>query len=269
MKYEELGKGIVKRTEKRVLGVFIDGTGLDRATRRINRKVDLSALLRGVSSGMPPLVARYYTLIPFEDDSRQRAFLDAVAKAGFDVVVKRLPPKGVTRQVSVDVEMGSDVIAFALGHNQFSSLSIYGQPGHDIVAAPAHGEDTSGTSRPVALFPAGSAFPDNRSGARLRLKPPTQTVQSSQPIASPQAASAEEDAALKNKRAELDKSAAGKHRIITVVCPSRDLAYPISLAREIGADTVTADFGQFNPSDVLKSAAKWIDLSDSETIWRD
>ena len=41
------------------------------------------------------------------------------------------------------------------------------------------------------------------------------------------------------------------------------------IARELGADTVTADFAQFNTGDVLKSAAKWIDLSDSETIWRE
>ncbi|MCB0333929.1 MAG: hypothetical protein KDD55_10555, partial [Bdellovibrionales bacterium] len=58
-------------------------------------------------------------------------------------------------------------------------------------------------------------------------------------------------------------------RIVTVVCPSRELSYPLSLIGELGIDTVSADFGQFNNKDVLKSAAKWIDLSDSETIWRD
>ncbi|RIL03501.1 MAG: hypothetical protein DCC75_12915, partial [Proteobacteria bacterium] len=90
MKYTELGKGVVKRTERRVLGLFIDGTGLDRATRRINRKVDMSSLVKGVTSGIPPTIARYYTLIPYEDDSRQRAFLDAVMRAGLSVIVKRL-----------------------------------------------------------------------------------------------------------------------------------------------------------------------------------
>jgi hypothetical protein len=54
-----------------------------------------------------------------------------------------------------------------------------------------------------------------------------------------------------------------------VVCPSRELAYPLGLSKEFEVDTTTADFGQFNTGDVLKSAAKWIDLSDSETIWRD
>ncbi len=214
MKYEELGKGIVRRTEKRVIGLFIDGTGLDRATRRINRKVDMASLVRGVTSGTPPVVARYYTLIPYEDDSRQRAFLDAVTRAGLRVVVKRLPPKGVNRQVSVDVEMAADMVAFALGHSSFSSLSEYSTEGgyHEGpgFTAPAPREEPS---------PPSSARPENR--------------------------------------------------IITVVCPSRDLAYPISLVKELGVDTISADFGQFNAGDILKSAAKWIDLSDSETIWRE
>jgi hypothetical protein len=43
----------------------------------------------------------------------------------------------------------------------------------------------------------------------------------------------------------------------------------MSLIKDVAGDTTTADFGQFNTGDVLKSAAKWIDLSDSETIWRD
>ncbi len=116
MDFEVVKKGFVKRQMRRSIGLFIDGTGLDRATRRISRKVDMSSLVRGVTSGSPPVVARYYTLIPFEDDSRHRAFLDAVARAGLTVVVKRLPPKGVTRQVSVDIEMAADMVAFALGH---------------------------------------------------------------------------------------------------------------------------------------------------------
>lgn len=215
MKYEELGKGVVRRTEKRVIGLFIDGTGLDRATRRINRKVDMASLVRGVTSGTPPVVARYYTLIPYEDDSRQRAFLDAVTRAGLRVVVKRLPPKGVNRQVSVDVEMAADMVAFALGHSSFSSLSEYSTEGG---------------------FHEGPGF----SPARPETKDP----------APPQASRPE-------------------NRIITVVCPSRDLAYPISLVKELGVDTISADFGQFNAGDILKSAAKWIDLSDSETIWRE
>jgi hypothetical protein len=225
MKYEQIGKGIVKRTEKRVIGLFIDGTGLDRATRRLNRKVDMAALIRGVTSGTHPVVARYYTIIPYEDDSRQRAFLDAVARAGLRVIVKRLPPKGVNRQVSVDVEMAADIVAFGLGHSSFSTLSEYSIEG-GFHAEPEHSALRSGTPRSGAPAP----------GAATEEAPPT-------------------------PRAE--------NRIITVVCPSRDLAYPISLVKELGVDTMSADFGQFNAGDVLKSAAKWIDLSDSETIWRD
>ena len=81
MKFKEIGSGVVKREEQRVLGIFVDGIGLDRATRRLQRKVEMSKLLRGVSSGSTPIVARYYTLIPYEDDSRQRSYLDAVVKA--------------------------------------------------------------------------------------------------------------------------------------------------------------------------------------------
>lgn len=58
-------------------------------------------------------------------------------------------------------------------------------------------------------------------------------------------------------------------RIVTVVCPSRELSYPISLISKLGVDTVTADFGRFSGDDILKSSAKWIDLSDSETIWKE
>jgi hypothetical protein len=229
VKYEELGKGKVKRTQRRTIGLFIDGTGLDRATRRINRKVDMSALVKGVTSGLSPVVARYYTLIPYEDDSRQRAFLDAVNRAGLSVIVKRLPPKGITRQVSVDVEMAADIIAFALGHSRFSTLSEY-------IPAPLDGQSAPGIIRPIA----------GQNGAAAHAS---------------QESSAEEPAEQTSKTPE--------SRIITVVCPSRDLAYPISLVKELGVDTVSADFGQFVGSDVLKSAAKWIDLSDSETIWRE
>lgn len=226
MKYEELGKGVVRRREKRSIGLFIDGTGLDRATRRINRKVDLSALVRGVASGLTPVVARYYTLVPNEDDSRQRAFLDAVARAGLTVIVKRLPPKGVSRQVSVDLEMASDIIAFSLGVTEFGQTNQYLPSDHvarQMIADTgltegANGEYSSRESR-VEQSAAAATSPENRS--------------------------------------------------VVVVCPSRELAYPMSLAREIGVDTTTADFGQFTTGDILKSAAKWIDLSDSETIWRE
>ena len=237
MKYQELGKGVVKRIEHRRLGLFIDGTGLDRAARRIARKVDMSALVRGVASGTTPTVARYYTLIPYEDDSRQRAFLDAVSRAGLQVIVKRLPPKGVTRQVSVDVEMAADMVAFAQGHSRFSELSQYKSE------EPAR---SSGSAVP-------SALPFRRVAAHHRDK--------DREDAAPKPVSPVEKPA--EEKPTLEK------RIVTVVCPSRDLSYPISLINELGVETITADFGSFNTGDILKSASKWIDLSDSETIWRD
>ena len=213
MKFKELGSGVVKRNSQRVIGLFIDGVGLDRATRRIKKKVEMTKLIKGVSSGLTPIVARYYTLIPFEDDSRQRAYLDALVKAGLQVVAKRLPPRGVDRQVSISAEMAADIVAFAMGYQNFSNLSLY--------------------------------TPDSATSSSL--------------------VKAEEIAEVDKKPAETLK----QERIITLVCPNRDTSYAVSLAKEFNVDTITADFGKFNASDMLKSAAKWIDLSDSETIWRE
>jgi hypothetical protein len=236
MKYEELGKGFIKKRDRKTIGLFIDGTGLDRATRRINRKVDMAALVRGVTSGIAPTIARYYTLIPYEDDSRQRAFLDAVARAGLSVIVKRLPPKGVNRQVSVDLEMAADMVAFALGLTSFSKENEY-LPADLLAAVHAH----TGTG------------PLPRRGAPLQLSRGEDN----------------EPAAEKDGGSPQINDAAPSQRKIVVVCPSRDLSYPIGLIKDLGADTTNADFGQFNTGDILKSASKWIDLSDSETIWRD
>ena len=224
MKYEQVGRGFIKRREKRVVGLFIDGTGLDRATRRLNKKVDMSALIRGVTSGLTPVVARYYTLVPYEDDSRQRAFLDAVSRAGLNVIVKRLPPKGITRQVSVDLEMASDMVAFALGHTDFSKENEY---------------------LPSDVVPRGSSL---YSAAPASSAPEKKQDEGTQ---------------------ERESQDSPVTRSIVVVCPSRELAYPFGLAKDLGADTTSADFGQFNTGDILKSASKWIDLSNSETIWRE
>lgn len=234
VEFLELGKGVVKRNERRVVGLFIDGTGLDRATRRINKKVEIGKLVKGVTSGSLPVVARYYTLIPYEDDSRQRAFLDAIYNVGLDVVVKRLPPKGVTRQVSVDVEMAADIVAFAMGWQSFSDNSVY--KGEEGNFAPQVGVTSFERIRMV-----------NSPSAKVTSEP--QTPRQSSDIK-------EKGSGIKEKR------------IVTIVCPSRDLSYPVSLVKEFGVDTIIADFGQFN-SDLLRAAAKWIDLSDSETIWRD
>lgn len=226
MKYEKLGGGFIKKREKRVVGLFIDGTGLDRATRRINRKVDMSALVRGVTSGIAPVVARYYTLVPYEDDSRQRAFLDAVARAGLSVIVKRLPPKGITRQVSVDLEMAADMVAFAHGLTSFSKENEY-LPADAAIHTPAQYVRRQQAEE--------AETPESKEQAPVATIPDIKTAP----------------------------------RSIVVVCPSRELAYPLSLVKDIAADTTSADFGQFNTGDILKSAQKWIDLSDSETIWRD
>jgi hypothetical protein len=186
----------------------------------------MAGLVRGVTSGIAPVVARYYTLVPYEDDSRQRAFLDAVARAGLSVIVKRLPPKGITRQVSVDLEMAADMVAFAHGLTSFSKENEY--------------------------LPADAAIHTPAQYVRRQQAEEAETPESTEqtPVATiPDIKTAP--------------------RSIVVVCPSRELAYPLSLVKDIAADTTSADFGQFNTGDILKSAQKWIDLSDSETIWRD
>ncbi|RIL03437.1 MAG: hypothetical protein DCC75_12980, partial [Proteobacteria bacterium] len=175
---------------------------------------------------------------------------------------KRLPPKGVNRQVSVDVEMGADIVAFAMGHNSFSTLSQY-QPQtessseHSVIE---HHAQHHGPGR--TLFPLGSAH-------RPHYRAPQRSTGSGS--AKPVHDEHDSEHGDAGDRPDKDKPASSlpQNRIVTVVCPGRDLSYPISLAKELGADTVNADFGQFNTGDILKSAAKWIDLSDSETIWRD
>jgi NYN domain len=128
--FEQLGQGRLRRKSKRIVGLFIDGVGLDRATRRLDRKVDLGRLVKGVTTGLKLELARYYTLIPHEDDARQFSFLDAVERAGLEVVVKRLPPIGVKRQVSVDIHMGVDLISFAYGqfHKSEEEESVPASP---------------------------------------------------------------------------------------------------------------------------------------------
>jgi len=264
IKEAPIKKGFVRRSQKREMGLFIDGVGLDRAARRLNRRVDMAALVRGVTAGATPVIARYYTLIPFEDDSRHHAFLDAVARAGLQVVVKRLPPKGVNRQVSIDLEMATDMVAFALGHTNFNSEHDYKPQDGAVHALSANGGLANGNG----VQHAGSALPGGLTlakgtraiGGGISAKAtPTGTL-----IGTPLEVGIDETA----KPEHSEVNATNVQRIVTVVCPSRDLSYPIGMVKELGIDTLSADFGKFNSGDVLKSAAKWIDLSDSETIWR-
>lgn len=217
MKFEKNVKGIIKRNEPRAVGIFIDGVELDRATRRINRKISLKALLKNLSLGLNPVVVRYYTLIPYEDDSRHRAYLDAIEDAGFQVVVKRLPPKGVNRQVLVDTEMASDIVAFSFGYTQFESVKEF-----DSKLSNNSKSNQENSESNIIL---------NSNGDSI-LEPSVK-------------------------------------KIINLVCPSKELTYAISLANKQNTETITADFGKLKTNqDILKSASKWIDLSDSETIWR-
>lgn len=201
--FQQLKGGVLKRRTKRKLGLFIDGTGLDRATRRLERKVDLGRLVAGVSSGLIPEIARYYTLVPHEDDARQFAFLDAVERAGLEVVIKRLPPKGVKRQVSMDVHIATDLISYSFG--------LFAK---ERQLAQQEGEgSTNGDQAP--------------------------------------------------------ESSGEIKRIAVVVCPTREVSYSIYMAHQNGVETHLADFGLYGASDGWKGVDRWVDLSNSETIWRD
>lgn len=105
---------VIKRQVTRELGIFVDGPALDRACRRLEKRISWQGLLESLSGGMKPEIARYYTIVPYDDDSRQRSFLDAVERAGFEVIVKRLPPKGNERYTAIDVEMTTDMVEYAL-----------------------------------------------------------------------------------------------------------------------------------------------------------
>ena len=116
---------IIKRRPNSAVGIFVDGVGLDRACKRIKRRVDWKKLLSSLGAGKRLVEARYYNLLPNTDDNRQTAFLDALGQAGFESVIKRLPPKHIEKQVSIAVEMASDLMAFALGQNEFPDLHYF------------------------------------------------------------------------------------------------------------------------------------------------
>lgn len=211
---------VIKRRVNRKSAIFIDGVGLDRATKRINRKVSVSGLIKSLSGGYKTDVIRYYTIIPNEDDSRHRAYLDAVQEAGAEVIVKRLPPIGVNKQIDIYPEMSADIVAFSFGHENFSAL---------------------GSLRSL------DAEASNEEASRNRHNKPADTEQESDSW---------------DPKDKIKKT-------ITIVCPTRDISYSIAMATEQGIDTVTADFSECAGRDVLKNSAKWIDLSDSDKIWRE
>jgi hypothetical protein len=132
--------------------------------------------------------------------------------------------------------MGADIVAFSLGLSSFSKENEYLpaelQAVKSMAVAGAHNRGAANRVIDPATLPSSSA---RNAGPLLQV-----------------------DADSKDTR-----------RSVVVVCPSRELSYPLSLSKDLGADTTTADFSQFSGGDILKSASKWIDLSGSETIWRD
>jgi hypothetical protein len=182
-----LGKVINRRIDKRT-ALFIDGPALDRASKRLHKKVELKNLVEALSNSVPFSLIRYYTLLPYEDDSRHRSFLQALGNSGIESVVKRLPPKGVTRQVDISVEIATDMLMFG---GNIGKVSI----------------DTQTTSQ--------------------------------------------------------------EKKIITLVCPNRDLRYPLELLHSINIDIVGVDFGRHIATEISDFTSKWIDLNSLDTIWRE
>ncbi len=167
------------------------------------KELTLQFPLKGLSEGSTPIVIRYYTILPYEDDSRHHAFLDAVEHAGFSVVVKRSYLR-VLNGKDKDVEMATDIMAFALGQNVL----------------------------PVGSLEGGQMAPFEKTVAETNETKPTM-------------------------------------RSVTIVCPSREITYPLSLLKEYGVDSVSVDFSELTKKNALKSASKFMDLSGSTTIWKE
>ncbi len=230
---EKLDKGKFRRKIKRTLAIFIDGVGLDRATRRLARKVDLTKFVQGLSEGTTPEFAKYYTLVPHEDDARQIAFLEAVERSGLSVSLKRLPPKGVKRAVSMDVHIATDLLLFATGSkidSESSGIITNINPRIHASPAPDTGPEASREASQEAI-----AEPDsNIISSSISPTSTWQTVRSA-----------------------------------VLVCPNRELTYAIHHCKQLGIQTSLADFGLYGNSDGWKGIDRWIDLSTSETIWLD
>lgn len=192
---------VIKRRTSRLMGVFVDASGLDHATKRLGRKVEIAKLLSSLTSGAKLELARYYCLLPYEDDSRQSSFLLSVERSGFEVITKRLPPKVVKKQVSLDTNISCDMINFCYSYFQVQQLKN---------SADSKIAQTSDTEIP-------------------------QTVK----------------------------------RIITLVCPSPEIRYATSIAKKLNTSVVLADFGSFTHSSGWQGIDHWIDLSSSESIWRE
>jgi hypothetical protein len=135
--------------------------------------------------------------------------------------------------VSTDIEMASDIVAFSLGLSSFSKENEY-LPA-ELEAAKHYANTSPAAASAPTLDPATLQTATRTGGPLLHI----------------------------------DNATPDTRRSVVVICPTRDLSYPMSLAKHLGADTTTADFSQFAGSNVLKSAAKWIDLSGSETIWKE
>jgi len=111
---------VVKQQTDSELALFVDGTSLDRAAKRLNKRLDIPKLIERVSTAKCSFV-RYYNTIPSKDDARHIAFMDNLRNHGIEVVMRRLPPIGITKRVAIDIDMATDIIGYTLHHPSFAS----------------------------------------------------------------------------------------------------------------------------------------------------
>ena len=189
------------------IAVAIDGVGLDRACRRLKQRVEWSKLLSSLSIGKTITFARYYNVLPPFDDARQVSFIDALTRAGFSSVIKRLPPRGVDIFTGIDIEIATDLMGYAMDTKRFPDIH---------------------TDKVKTFSPDFMGSSDK----------PEEALQET-----------------------------NKLKSIILVCPSRELDYPVAFLNSLGINTATADFGSFNSKRILNTSNNWIDLSDSNQIW--
>lgn len=240
---EQLEGGKFRRKVRRKIGIFVDGVGLDRATRRLHRKVDLSRFMASLTAGLTPELARYYTLVPYEDDARQFAFLEAVERAGLEVCLKRLPPKTIKRPVTMDVHLGIDMILFCLGISQSPARETY----DNLPESEIDEQD------PMVL-----PEPDDNPHSGVPTTALNEQLSTGRIV--------QKDNASELAAAKLNSEGI---REVILVCPNRELSYALYQCHALGVRTSLADFGLHGNTDGWRGVDTWIDLAISETIWRD
>ena len=141
----------------------------------------------------------------------------------------------------MDVHMATDLVSYAFG--QFENHTFGSKDKHSL-SVPSHSGPSSGYNGHI-VDASGTALTGAKSngsnGSGAEKADPEKGVESKKEI----------------------------RRLATIVCPSREVSYAIFMANKMGVETSLADFGLYGSSDGWKGVDKWVDLSTSETIWRE